>query len=192
MALMMDLAKEFDFKITTFHHAIEAYKLAPQLAEAGICAAMWTGWWGFKMEALDGIEENAAIVDAAANSCAVIHSDDAELIQRLNQEAAASLSAGRRAGLDISEESAISWITLNAAQSLGIDDQTGSLGVGKRADVVIWSANPLSVYARADQVFIDGALTFDRSNPAYQPVSDFELGQPGFNRAAAGTAQGAR
>ncbi|MEG2312107.1 amidohydrolase [Brevundimonas sp.] len=192
MALMMDLAKEFGFKIKTFHHAIEGYKLAPQLAEAGICAAMWTGWWGFKMEALDGIEENAAIVDAAPNSCAVIHSDDAELIQRLNQEAAASLSAGRRAGLNISEERAISWITLNAAKAIGIEDQTGSLEVGKRADVVIWSANPLSVYARADQVFIDGGLSFDRSNPAYQPVSDFELGQPGFNRAAAGTAQGAR
>ncbi|GAA0383202.1 amidohydrolase [Brevundimonas terrae] len=192
MALMMDMAEEFGFKIKTFHHAIEGYKLAPQLAEAGICAAMWTGWWGFKMEALDGIEENAAIVDAAPNSCAVIHSDDAELIQRLNQEAAASLSAGRRAGMNISEERAISWITLNAAKAIGIEDQTGSLEVGKRADVVIWSANPLSVYARADQVFIDGSLSFDRSNPAYQPVSDFELGQPGFNRPAAGTAQGAR
>ncbi|MHC3128335.1 amidohydrolase [Brevundimonas sp. GN22] len=192
MALMMDLAKEFGFKIRVFHHAIEAYKLAPQLAQNGICAAMWTGWWGFKMEALDGIEENAAIVDAAPNSCAVIHSDDQELIQRLNQEAAASLSAGRRAGLNIPEERAIGWITLNAAKAIGIDNQTGSLEVGKRADVVIWSANPLSIYARADQVFIDGALTFDRTNPAYQPVSDFELGQPGFNRPAAGTAQGAR
>lgn len=192
MALMMDLATEFGFEIKTFHHAIEAYKLAPQLAEKGICAAMWTGWWGFKMEALDGIEENAAIVDSAPNSCAVIHSDDQELIQRLNQEVAASLSAGRRAGLNIAEERAISWITLNAAKAIGIEDQTGSLEVGKRADVVIWSANPLSVYARADQVFIDGALTFDRNNPAYQPKSDFELGQPGFNRPAAGVAQGAR
>lgn len=192
MALMMDLANEFGFKIKTFHHAVEAYKLAPVLAEKGICAAMWTGWWGFKMEALDGIEENAAIVDSAPNSCAVIHSDDQELTQRLNQEVAASLSAGRRAGLDISEERAISWITLNAAKSIGIDDQTGSLEVGKRADVVIWSANPFLVYARADQVFIDGALTFDRNNPAYQPKSDFELGQPGFNRPAAGVAQGAR
>ncbi|WP_297802269.1 amidohydrolase [uncultured Brevundimonas sp.] len=192
MALMMDLAEEFGFKITTFHHAIEAYKMAPQLAAKGICAGMWTGWWGFKMEALDGIEENAAIVDAAQGSCAVIHSDDQELTQRLNQEAAASLSAGRRAGLNIPEERAISWFTLNAARAIGIDKETGSLEVGKRADVVIWSANPLSVYARADQVFIDGALTYDRSNPAYQPVSDFELGQPGFARPAAGVAQGAR
>lgn len=192
MAVMLDVAKEFGYKVTTFHHAVEAYKIAPLLAREGVCAAMWTGWWGFKMEALDGIEENAALTDAPEGSCAVIHSDDPELIQRLNQEAAAALSAGRRAGMNISQEHAISWITLNAARSIGIDKETGSLEPGKRADVVIWSADPFSVYARADQVFIDGGLAFDRSNPAYQPVSDFELGQPGFGQSAAGVAQGAR
>jgi len=192
MAVMMDIADEFGFRITAFHHAIEAYKIAPQLAEAGICADMWTGWWGFKMEALDGVEENAALVDQAPGSCAVIHSDDARLTQRLNQEAAAALAAGRRAGLNISEERAIGWITSNAARSIGIADETGSLEPGKRADVVIWSANPFSVYARADQVFIDGALTFDRMDPRYQPLSDFELGQPGFGIAAANIAPGAR
>jgi imidazolonepropionase-like amidohydrolase len=192
MAVMLDVAKEFGYKVTTFHHAVEAYKIAPLLAREGVCAAMWTGWWGFKMEALDGIEENAALTDAPEGSCAVIHSDDAELTQRLNQEAAAALSAGRRAGMNISEEHAISWITLNAARSIGIDKETGSLEPGKRADVVIWSADPFSVYARADQVFIDGGLAFDRSNPAFQPVSDFELGQPGFGQSAAGVAQGAR
>jgi imidazolonepropionase-like amidohydrolase/predicted small secreted protein len=192
MAVMMDIADEFGFRITAFHHAIEAYKLAPQLAEAGICADMWTGWWGFKMEALDGVEENAALVDQAPGSCAVIHSDDAQLTQRLNQEVAAAVAAGRRAGINISEERAISWITSNAARSIGIADETGSLEPGKRADVVIWSANPFSVYARADQVFIDGALTFDRMDPRYQPLSDFELGQPGFGIAAANIAPGAR
>jgi imidazolonepropionase-like amidohydrolase len=192
MAMMIDLSKEFGFKITAFHHAIEAYKLAPTLAREGICADMWTGWWGFKMEALDAVEANAALVDAPENSCAVIHSDDAELTQRLNQEAAAGLAAGRRIGMNISEERAMSWITLNPARSLGIADQTGSLEAGKRADVVIWSANPFSVYARADQVFIDGGLSFDRTNPAYQPVSDFELGQPGFGLSAATVPQGAR
>ncbi|MDZ4320074.1 MAG: amidohydrolase, partial [Phenylobacterium sp.] len=192
MAMMIDMAKEFGYRITTFHHATEAYKLAPQLAANGICAAMWTGWWGFKMEALDAIEENAALVDAQQGSCAVIHSDDAELTQRLNQEAAAALSAGRRAGLNISEEHAIGWITSNAAKAIGIADQTGSLEAGKRADVVIWSADPFSIYARADQVFIDGALTFDRTNPAYQPTSDFELGQPGYGLTAANVAEGAR
>lgn len=192
MAVMLDVAREFGYKVTTFHHAVEAYKIAPMLAREGVCAAMWTGWWGFKMEALDGIEENAALTDAPEGSCAVIHSDDDMLIQRLNQEAAAALSAGRRAGLDISEEHAIGWITLNAAKSIGIDKETGSLENGKRADVVIWSHDPFSIYARADQVFIDGGLAFDRLNPAFQPVSDFELGQPGFGLSAAGVAQGAR
>ena len=192
MAVMIDIANEFGYEITAFHHAIEAYKIAPLLAREGICADMWTGWWGFKMEALDAVEANAALVDAPEGSCAVIHSDDAELTQRLNQEAAAALAAGRRIGMNISEERAISWITLNPARSLGIADQTGSLEAGKRADVVIWSANPFSVYARADQVFIDGALTFDRTNPAYQPLSDFELGQPGFGLPAANVLQGAR
>lgn len=192
MAVMIDIAKEFGYKINAFHHAIEAYKVAPLLAREGICADMWTGWWGFKMEALDAVEANAALVDAPQGSCAVIHSDDAELTQRLNQEAAAALAAGRRIGMDIPEERAISWITLNPARSLGIADQTGSLEAGKRADVVIWSTNPFSVYARADQVFIDGGLAFDRFNPAYQPLSDFELGQPGYGVAAANVTQGAR
>lgn len=192
MAMMIDLAKEFGFRITAFHHAIEAYKLAPTLAREGICADMWTGWWGFKMEALDAVEANAALVDAPQGSCAVIHSDDAELTQRLNQEAAAALAAGRRIGMNIPEERAIAWITSNPARSLGIADQTGSLEAGKRADVVIWSANPFSVYARADQVFIDGGLAFDRFDPRYQPRSDFELGQPGYGRAAANVQQGAR
>jgi len=192
MALMIDMSREFGYKITTFHHATEAYKVAPLLARENICAAMWTGWWGFKMEALDGIEENVALVDAPEGSCAVVHSDDAELTQRLNQEAAAALAAGRRAGMAISEEHAMSWITSNAARAIGIDDQTGSLEAGKRADVVIWSASPFSVYARADQVYVDGGLAFDRNDPNYQPLSDFELGQPGYGQTAAGVRQGAR
>jgi imidazolonepropionase-like amidohydrolase len=179
MAVMIDIAEEFGYAIRAFHHATEAYKVADMLAENEICAAMWTGWWGFKMEALDAIEENVAFVDAAEGSCAVVHSDDSTLIQRLNQEAAAALSAGLRAGLDIREEDALRWITINAAHAIGVDDETGSLEPGKRADVVIWSHDPFSIYARADQVFIDGALTFDRTDPAYQPRTDFELGQPG-------------
>lgn len=182
MAVMIDIANEFGYRIRTFHHAVEAYKLAPTLAREGICAAMWTGWWGFKMEALDAIEENAALVDAPEGSCAVIHSDNAELTQRLNQEVAASVAAGRRLGINIREEDAIDWITINAARAIGIEDQTGSLEPGKRADIVIWSASPFSVYARAEKVFIDGSLSYDRSNPAYQPTTDFELGQPGFGR----------
>lgn len=185
MALMLDMAREFGYRVTTFHHASEAYKIAADLTREGVCAATWTGWWGFKMESLDGIEENAALVHAAGG-CAVIHSDDETLTQRLNQEAAAALAAGRRAGLEISEAEAIAWITANAARAIGVDDQTGSLEPGKRADVVIWSASPFSIYARAEEVFIDGALVYDRDDPAYQPASDFELGQPG-RRTAGGT-----
>ena len=87
------------------------------------------------------------------------------------------MTRGNLAGMDIPPEHAISWITSNSAKALGIGDQTGSLEAGKMADVVIWDVNPFSVYAKADQVFIDGALVYDRSNPDLQPVSDFELGQ---------------
>ncbi|MGB5290831.1 MAG: amidohydrolase [Lysobacterales bacterium] len=177
MLTILDMADEFNYKVGTFHHGVEAYKIADTLAEKGVCGALWADWWGFKMEAYDGIQENIAIVDRPEGSCAVVHSDDAEGIQRLNQEAAKAMSSGNRAGMDIAPEHAIGWITSNAAKSLGIADRTGSLEAGKMADVVIWSGNPFSVYAKADHVYIDGALAYDRENPELQPVSDFELGQ---------------
>ena len=177
MLTILDMADEFGYKVTAFHHGVEAYKIADELAENGVCGALWADWWGFKMEAYDGIQENIALVDRPEGSCAIVHSDSAEGIQRLNQEAAKAMSRGNRVGMDISPEHAIGWITSNAAKSLGIADQTGSLEVGKMADVVIWSGNPFSVYAKAGQVFIDGAMVYDRDNPALQPVSDFELGQ---------------
>lgn len=177
MMTMLDLAREFNYKITAFHHGVEAYKIAEPLAAAGTCGALWADWWGFKMEAFDGIQENIALVDRPQNSCAIVHSDSAEGIQRLNQEAAKAMTAGQQAGLPIDEARAIRWITQNAAQALGIGERTGSLESGKMADVVIWNGNPFSVYARADQVFIDGALIYDRKDPAFQPVSDFLLGQ---------------
>jgi imidazolonepropionase-like amidohydrolase len=178
MAIMIDIAREFGFRIRTFHHANEAYKIAPLLAREGICAATWTNWWGYKMEVYDAIEENAAMVHAAGG-CAIIHSDDALLVQHLNQEAAAALSAGRRAGLRISEARAIAWITANPARALGIEAETGTLEPGKRADVVLWSANPFSIYALAERVWIDGALAYARAEPATHHRSDFLLGQPG-------------
>ena len=177
MATMLDLAKEFGFKVAAFHHGVEAYKLADRLAAEGVCGALWADWWGFKMEAFDGIQENIALVDRPAGSCAIVHSDSEEGIQRLNQEAAKVMAHARLAGMEIAPERAITWLTRNAAKSLGVLDQTGTLEPGKMADVVLWSGNPFSVYAKADVVFIDGARIFDRHDPQRQPKSDFMLGQ---------------
>lgn len=175
MSVMLDIAKEFGYKVTSFHHAVEAYKIADLLAENDTCASMWADWWGFKMEAFDGIRENIAIVDAAG-ACAIVHSDSAIGIQILNQEAAKVIGAAARVDMDIAPERAIRWITSNPAKALGVLDQTGTLEAGKMADVVLWNGNPFSVYAKADQVYIDGALAFDRMNPEVNPVTDFSLG----------------
>ena len=177
MMTVLDMADEFGYKVTAFHHGAEAYKIADELAENEVCGALWADWWGFKAEAYDGIQENIALVDRPQGGCAIVHSDSEEGIQRLNQEAAKAMTRGRRAGMDIRPERAIAWVTANPAKSLGILDQTGTLEEGKMADVVIWNGNPFSVYAKADQVFIDGALLYDRNDPSRQPVSDFELGQ---------------
>lgn len=182
MAVMLDLAKEFHFKIAAFHHGVEAYKLADRLAQEGVCGALWADWWGFKLEAYDGIWENLAYVDSPADGCAIVHSDSEEGIQRLNQEAAKAMTRGKRVGLDIPPERAIRWVTSNAAKSLGIADRVGTLETGKMGDVVIWNRDPFSVYALADLVYIDGALAFDRTHPPATPRSDFLLGQPGAAR----------
>ena len=177
MATMLDVADEFGFKITAFHHAVEAYKIADLLAEKDVCAAMWADWWGFKMEAYDGIQENLSIVDYPEHSCAIVHSDSGDGIQRLNQEAAKAMAHGARVGLAVPPERAIRWLTLNPAKSLGLEDRIGTLEAGKGADVVIWNGNPFSDYALAEQVFIDGALSFDRAHPKPSPRSDFLLGR---------------
>jgi imidazolonepropionase-like amidohydrolase len=178
MAMMVELSKEFDYKITAFHHAVEAYKIADLLADEGICAAMWADWWGFKHEAYDMVPANIAIIDQARNAtgCAIVHSDDEVGIQHLNQEAAKAMSAGNRAGFEISKAHAMRWITSNPAKAAGILEQTGSIEVGKDADVVLWTGDPFSVYSRAEQVFIDGAVAFDVNDPKTQPVTDFDLG----------------
>jgi imidazolonepropionase-like amidohydrolase len=178
MANMIDLAHEMGYKITAFHHAVEAYKIADLLAKEGICAAMWADWWGFKMESYDGIKENIPFVDKAG-ACAIVHSDDPNGIQRLNQEAAKALADGRRAGYNISDAYAWRWLGINPARALGIADKTGSLKAGKMADVVLWNGNPFSTYTRPVKVWVDGAMLYDSANPRLRPVSDFELGQPG-------------
>lgn len=177
MAAMIDLSKEFGFQISSFHHGVEAYKIADMLAREHICGALWADWWGFKLEAFDGIEENIALVDRAEGGCAIVHSDSSEGIQRLNQEAAKVIAASARVNMNISPEHAIKWLTSNAAKALHIDQQTGSLAAGKMADVVIWNGTPFSSYAKAEQVFIDGALLYDRNNKALQPKVDYLIGQ---------------
>jgi imidazolonepropionase-like amidohydrolase len=175
MAQMMDVAKEFGFSIRAFHHAIEAYKIADLLAREGISAAVWADWGSFKMEAMDPVMANAAIVHAAG-ARAVIHSDDPSGSQRLNQEASKALAAGRAAGLTLTEDDAVKWFTANAAWTLGLEDRIGTIEPGKNADLVLWSASPFSVYARAEKVWIDGALRFDRQAPDEWWRTDFELG----------------
>jgi imidazolonepropionase-like amidohydrolase len=186
MAQMIDISHEFGFHITAFHHASESYKIAALLKREGICSVTWAEWFGFKMESFDGIEENDAILQRAG-ACVTLSSDDANLIQHLNVEAALAKAAGDRAGLAITRPEAMAWISLNPAKALGIDDKTGSLTPGKMADVVIWSGDPFSVYSVADQVYIDGNLAWDVHDPIYPPKSDFMLGQP----AAAAIAGGA-
>ena len=178
MAVMLDIAKEFNYKVTAFHHAVEAYKVADILADNGVCAAMWADWWGFKHEAFDMVWENAAIVDQAnsGTGCAIIHSDSAIGIQRLNQEAAKAMAAGNRAGFNILPSRAIKWITSNPAKALGIADKVGSLEAGKMADLVIWDGNPFSVYSKTEKVFVDGLLLYDKDNPSTPKATDFELG----------------
>jgi imidazolonepropionase-like amidohydrolase len=178
MAIMLDVAKEMGYKIGTFHHAVEAYKVGDLLRQNGTCAAVWADWWGFKMEAYDGIKENLPLVDKAG-ACALIHSDDPNGIQRLNQEVAKALGDARRAGMPVTDEHAWTWLSYNPAKALGIADKTGSLRAGKMADVVLWNMNPFDTYARPERVWIDGALLYYSGNPRLRPVSDFELGQPG-------------
>lgn len=176
MATNLEVAREFGFQVRSFHHAVEGYKIRDLLAEAGTAASMWSENWGFKMEALDGISENVALV-SSAGARAIVHSDDDMRTQYLNHEAAKSMWAARRRGMVVSRDEALRWVTVNPAWALGIDDRVGTLEAGKNADVVLWSGDPFSVYSVPDQVWIDGALRWDRSDPAYQRVADFELGQ---------------
>ncbi len=176
MAQMLDLAREFGFKIRSFHHAVEAYKIADLLAREGTAASIWADWWGFKEEAMDGIQQNAALVQQAGAQ-AVIHSDSPSGIQRLNQEAAKAMYDGRRAGIPVTRDQALRWITANAAWVLGLDSTVGTLEPGKMADLVVWSGDPFSIYSKALQVYTDGWLVYDRNDPAHQPRTDFELGQ---------------
>ena len=181
MAQMIDIAHEFGYHVRSFHHAVEAYKIADLLAKEEISASVWADWGAFKMESLDAVRANGAIVHAAGGRT-VIHSDSAIDSQHLNQEAAKALAGGREAGISLTEDDAIKWITANAAWTLGLEDRIGTIESGKNADLVLWSADPFSVYVHADKVWIDGVLRFDRSAPGDRWRTDFELGFMTGNR----------
>lgn len=153
------MAKEFGYKIRAFHHALEAYKVADQLAENNIAIATFADWWGYKQEAWDAIPWNATMSMRKGVRVA-IKSDSEDYTRRLNQEAAKAIRYG-----GATEEEALKMITLNPAWIVGVDDRVGSIDVGKDADLVIWSGYPLSSYGVPEKVLIDGDVYFDRSQP---------------------------
>ncbi|HEY0900068.1 MAG TPA: amidohydrolase family protein, partial [Sphingobacteriaceae bacterium] len=153
--MMMHVADSLGFKINTFTHILEGYKVADKMAKRGIAGGTFADWWAYKMEVQDAIPYNAAIM-SKVGVLTSINSDDAEMARRLNHEAAKVVKYG-----GISEEEAFKMITLNPAKILHIDNRVGSIKAGKDADVVLWSDNPMSVYSRAEKTFVDGIAYWD-------------------------------
>lgn len=153
--MFMKVAEQFNFKVNTFTHILEGYKLADKMAEHGVGGSTFSDWWSYKYEVNDAIPYNAAIMHDAGVTVA-INSDDAEMSRRLNQEAAKTVKYG-----GVSEEEAWKFVTLNPAKLLHIDNRVGSIKVGKDADVVLWTDHPLSVYAKAEKTIIEGVTYFD-------------------------------
>ncbi|MCE9787204.1 amidohydrolase family protein [Shewanella chilikensis] len=155
--MFLRLAEAYDFKVTAFTHVLEGYKLAPELAAHGAGASTFADWWAYKFEVYDAIPQNACLM-MNAGVLTSINSDDFEMQRRLNQEAAKSMKY-----CDMSPEDAWKMVTINPAKQLGIDVITGSIEEGKQADLVLWDANPLSVYAKSQAVWIGGKRYFDRA-----------------------------
>ncbi len=153
--MLMKVAENFDFHINTFTHILEGYKVADKMKEHGAGGSTFSDWWAYKYEVNDAIPFNASLMHKVGITTA-INSDDAEMSRRLNQEAAKSIKYG-----GVSEEEAWKFITLNPAKLLHIDNRVGSIKTGKDADLVLWSDNPLSVYAKAEKTLIQGAVYFD-------------------------------
>jgi imidazolonepropionase-like amidohydrolase len=153
--MLMKVADRFNFRINTFTHILEGYKVADKMAEHGVGGSTFSDWWAYKYEVNDAIPYNAAIMHNAGVVVA-INSDDGEMSRRLNQEAAKIVKYG-----GVSEEDAWKMVTLNPAKLLHLDNNTGSLKVGKDGDVVVWSDHPLSIKAKAEQTIIDGTIYFD-------------------------------
>jgi imidazolonepropionase-like amidohydrolase len=154
--MMMKVAESFNFRVNTFTHILEGYKVASLMAKHGVGGSTFSDWWAYKMEVRDAIPYNAALMHRAGVTVA-INSDDAEMARRLNQEAAKTVLYG-----GLTEEEAWKTVTLNPAKLLHLDNKMGSIKAGKDADLVLWNNNPLSIYARPQKTFIDGAVYFDR------------------------------
>ena len=152
----MRVAERFGFPVNTFTHILEGYKVADKMKAHGANASTFSDWWNYKMEVLDAIPYNAYIMQQVGLNVA-INSDDAEMARRLNQEAAKSVKYG-----GMSEEDALKMVTINPAKMLHVDSKVGSIKVGKDADLVLWSDNPLSIYAKAEKTIVDGTVYFDR------------------------------
>ncbi len=153
--MLMKVAEKFNFRINTFTHILEGYKVADKMAAHGVGGSTFSDWWAYKFEVNDAIPYNASIMHKQGVVTA-INSDDPEMSRRLNQEAAKSIKYG-----GVSEEDALKFVTLNPAKLLHIDDRVGSIKVGKDADLVVWTDHPLSVYAKAEKTIIEGAIFFD-------------------------------
>ncbi len=153
--MLMKVAESFNFNINTFTHILEGYKVADKMKEHGVGGSTFSDWWAYKFEVVDAIPYNAAIMHDAGVTVA-INSDDREMSRRLNQEAAKTVKYG-----GMTEENAWKMVTINPAKLLHIDDKVGSIKEGKDADLVLWSDNPLSIYAKAEKTMIEGKLFFD-------------------------------
>jgi len=153
--MIMNLAKDFGLKVNSLIHFNEGYKIADQIAENNAGASVFSDWWDYKYEVYEGITYNAALImSQGALTC--LHSDDAEMGRRLNQEAAKTVKYG-----GVSETDALKLVTLNPAKLLHLDDRMGSIKTGKDADLVLWTGHPLSVYSRANKTMVDGIIYFD-------------------------------
>jgi imidazolonepropionase-like amidohydrolase len=158
--MLMHVADSMGFTLNTFTHILEGYKVADKMKAHGAGASSFSDWWAYKYEVKDAIPQNGALLHEQGIIVA-FNSDDAEMARRLNQEAAKAVKYG-----GVSETEALKFVTANPAKLLRIDQRTGSLAAGKDADVVIWNAHPLSIYAKAEKTFVDGICYFDSERDA--------------------------
>jgi imidazolonepropionase-like amidohydrolase len=156
--MLLRVAGDYGFKIRTLQHALEAYKVAPEIAASGAGVSTFSDWWAYKIEAFDAIPFNAAVMQEHGIVVS-LNSDDDELIRRLNTEAAKAMKYG-----GMSETDALAMVTINPARQLGIDNRVGSIEPGKDADLAIYDRNPLSDFAKVEKVLIDGQVYFDRAS----------------------------